>query len=51
MTSLHNNIKRPRRRNRHKVMTMLERYIKEQKRKGNLPPSTKVTWDNRENQG
>lgn len=51
MTSLHDNIKRPRRRNRHKVMTMLERYVKEQKRKGNLPHRAKATWDNRINNG
>lgn len=32
MTKAHDYIKSPRRRNRHKVMTSLERWVKEQKR-------------------
>lgn len=42
MTKAHDYIKCPRRRNRHIVMTVLERWVKEQKRRGKLPYRTKV---------
>lgn len=42
MTKAHDYIKRPRRRNRHKAMTVLERWEKEMKRKGILPQGAKV---------
>ena len=45
MTKAHDYIKRPRRRNRHMVMTVLERWVKEQKRRGKLPHRTKVRWE------
>lgn len=42
MTKAHDYIKRPRRRNRHMAMTVAERWVKEQKRRGKLPHGTKV---------
>lgn len=44
MTKAHDYIKRPRRRNRHMAMTDLERWVKEQKRRGKLPHGAKVRW-------
>ena len=42
MTKAHEYIKRPRRRNRHMAMTVLERWVKDNKRKGKLPANAKV---------
>lgn len=44
MTSSHDNIKRPKRRNYHKVITALEEWVKDNIRKGVLPHGTRARW-------